>query len=204
MPRVYVPRTSTWRICPECRSRATKQKSLVTGLYRCQQCGHTYADPNEAKEGKAMTTKAVHGPAGEVSPALTFAALREANVKRCTAPSGFNHPLGKWSPLEWSGAMMGEVGEVSDMALVLFTMRLADAGGQAANTAKKLERILGRTKGNVKNETADTLREKLAREIADVVAYADLLAASQDIDLGATLRQVFNDKSVDVGSGVRL
>ena len=40
---------------------------------------------------------------------LTFAKLREVNIRRCVKSF---HPLNDWGPAEWSNAMAGEVGEV--------------------------------------------------------------------------------------------
>lgn len=34
--------TRSWRVCPKCKSRATKIFSLSSGLYLCQVCGHEY------------------------------------------------------------------------------------------------------------------------------------------------------------------
>jgi ribosomal protein L37AE/L43A len=32
----------SWRVCPKCKSRATKIFSLATGKYQCQLCNHEY------------------------------------------------------------------------------------------------------------------------------------------------------------------
>lgn len=46
--------------------------------------------------------------------------------------------------------------------------------------------------------------EAIAHEMADVVIYMDLLAASMGIDLGEAIRRKFNITSNKVGSGVVL
>ena len=115
---------------------------------------------------------------------LSFRVLRDANVSRCV--NGFKHSLESWSVAEWTNAMCGEAGE-------------------AANIAKKM---LRHRDGVAGNKGADTdlaaLRLKLARELADVVIYLDLVAASQGIDLGETVRETFNNKSAEIGARERL
>lgn len=53
----------------------------------------------------------------------------QANRQRCESPQGFNHKLGSWSVSDWFTATMGELGE-------------------AANVAKKLNRIRDGVPGN--------------------------------------------------------
>lgn len=64
--------------------------------------------------------------------------------------------------------------------------------GEAANLCKKLKR----------GEQVAT--EKIADELADVVAYADLLAASLGIDLGQAVAKKFNEISDRKGSTIKL
>ncbi len=99
---------------------------------------------------------------------LTFDELRQANVQRCI--NDFNHPLDEWSLTDWCCAMAGEVGE-------------------ACNFAKKIRRDL-----EVDKENKD-LKAELAKELADVVTYVDLIAASLGVDLGEVIRQKFNEVS---------
>jgi len=105
------------------------------------------------------------------------------NLARCTAPDGFNHPLASWSTAEWTNAVAGEVGE-------------------ACNLAKKLIRHRDGVPGNKKAEDQDTdsLRRRIAEELADVVIYCDLAMASVGYDLATTVRDVFNRKSQELGS----
>lgn len=113
---------------------------------------------------------------------LDFGALRDANLRRCE--SAF-HPLDAWSLADWSTAMAGECGE-------------------ACNVVKKLRRLdIG--SGFVRpTEEAAPLLADLGKELADVVIYADLLAARAGIDLGGAVRAKFNEVSERVGSEVRL
>lgn len=122
-----------------------------------------------------------------VAEPLTFSKLLLANVGRSCAPKpqGFNHPLDKWSVLEWGGAASGEFGE-------------------ACNVAKKLLRFRDNLAGNRPGETRELLRHKLGCEIADGVHYAVLWAASEKIDLDNMLRYVFNKKSEEIGSDFRI
>lgn len=125
------------------------------------------------------------GPLRRLHPQRwTFNRLRETNVSRCV--NGFGHTLESWSPAEWTNAMCGEAGE-------------------AANVTKKMLRHCDNVAGN-KGDDRDLaiLKEKLARELSDVVIYADLCAASQGIDLGAAVRETFNRKSDELGAKERL
>lgn len=69
---------------------------------------------------------------------------------------------------------------------------MAGECGEVANLTKKLRR----------GENIDTM--ELAYELADVVIYADLLAARLGIDLGSVVRAKFNVVSERRGSSVRL
>lgn len=97
---------------------------------------------------------------------------------RCESRAGFNHLLGSWSLSDWMTATMGELGE-------------------AANIAKKLNRVRDGIPGN--NVTEDELRAALRDEIADTFIYLDLLAQSQGISLEAAVRDKFNRTSRKLG-----
>lgn len=98
---------------------------------------------------------------------LTFSQLRQANMARIPF---FDHlpDLSDWSVAEWTNALAGEAGE-------------------AANFAKKLKR----RDGGPENEAK--LKAALAKELADVVVYADLCAARLGIDLAEAVRAKFNE-----------
>lgn len=112
-----------------------------------------------------------------------FRDLREANLKRCE--DSF-HALEAWSLTDWATAMGGECGE-------------------ALNVVKKLRRLeIGSGFVREFEESAPSLHRDLADEIADVVIYADLLAARAGIDLSEAIRRKFNEVSQRVGSQVHL
>lgn len=96
---------------------------------------------------------------------LTFSRLRKINVKRNKAAFGLN--LETWSLAEWSNAMAGECGE-------------------SCNITKKILRG---------DKPFKHFKKDLAKEIADVIIYADLLAAAAGIDLEAAVIEKFNEVS---------
>lgn len=105
------------------------------------------------------------------------------NRERCESALGFNHKLTDWSLSDWMTAVMGELGE-------------------AANVAKKLNRVRDGIPGN--KETEAQLRAKLARELADTFIYLDLTFQRLGINFGETVQEVFNAKSQEIGSPVRV
>ncbi len=113
---------------------------------------------------------------------MNLEAFSKKNRERCESPNGFNHALNSWSISDWITATLGELGE-------------------AANVAKKLNRVRDGIPGN--KETADELRTKFARELADTFIYLDLLAQAAGIDLPKTVVEVFNAKSDQIGSAIK-
>lgn len=111
---------------------------------------------------------------------MDLRAFSAVNRERCE--KGFNHNLGDWSLSDWFTALMGELGE-------------------AANVAKKLNRVRDGINGN--KETVDELREKLARELADTFIYLDLTAQAAGVDLPSVVREVFNAKSDQIGCPIK-
>lgn len=116
---------------------------------------------------------------------LFFDQLRSANLLRCIqfrdGKGVLCHPNGvrDWSLQEWSNAMAGECGE-------------------ACNITKKIGR------GDYGSQPTIQAISDLADEIADVVIYADLLAARAGIDLGAAIVRKFNLTSDKVLSDIKL
>lgn len=108
---------------------------------------------------------------------MHFTEFSNINRRRCESGDGFNHALNSWSLSDWITATVGELGE-------------------AANVAKKLNRIRDGIPGN--KQTEPELREMLRREIADAFIYLDLLAQSQDICLEEAVRDTFNAKSLEL------
>ena len=104
---------------------------------------------------------------------LTFALLREANAQRLSARS-YRVCETHWTPAHWMQALVGEVGEL-------------------ANILKKVDR------GDF--PMAD-VRIDVARELADIQTYLDILALKLDVDLGAATVDKFNEVSDRVGAPV--
>lgn len=130
--------------------------------------------------------------------ALTFENLRDVNTRRCV--EGFKHIPDDWSVAEWVNAMTGEAGEATEALLFLLA-----AAGKSGNIAKKMIRLRDGVAGNKGSDLdIDTLRAKLAREVADVVIYADLVLASQGLSLADAVRDTFNTKSLELQSPERL
>lgn len=113
---------------------------------------------------------------------LTFENLRQVNVARC---EDVFHALEKWTPTDWACAMAGECGE-------------------ACNEVKKLRRLDDADKVKDTDIQRQELRLKIGKELADLVIYADLLAARLHIDLGDAVRQKFNEVSDKRGSEIKL
>ena len=116
-------------------------------------------------------------------PILTFDAFLKANIERCNAD--FGHKLEDWSLLEWGGACAGEIGE-------------------ACNKAKKLKRFDTGIKGNKPGENQKALLDAKGKEIADGVVYAFLWFAAAGLDPAEYVRKVFNDKSDEIGSDIKI
>jgi NTP pyrophosphatase (non-canonical NTP hydrolase) len=112
---------------------------------------------------------------------LTFNTLRGANTARLPE---FKNAKGQkahskddgsdWSPGEWVCAVTGELGEL-------------------ANIIKKVKR------GDMSLEEA---RPSIAKELADVVTYLDILAMQLDVDLGQAVIDKFNEVSKRVKSSI--
>ena len=106
-----------------------------------------------------------------------------ANRLRCEAANGFNHALKSWSLSDWMTAILGELGE-------------------AANIAKKLNRVRDGIPGN--KETAEELAAKFRREMADVFIYLDLTCQRAGFVLSDVVADVFDAKSREIGYPERL
>lgn len=114
---------------------------------------------------------------------LDFASFSRKNRERCESPSGFNRKLSDWSLSDWMTAIMGELGE-------------------AANVAKKLNRVRDGIPGN--KESPGELQDKLGRELADTFIYLDLMFQRLGLDISETVAAVFNAKSEQIGCPVKL
>lgn len=107
----------------------------------------------------------------------------KVNLERCESPTGFNQKLNSWSLSDWLLATMGELGE-------------------AANVAKKLNRVRDNIPGNDKTE--EELRKHLAYELADTYIYLSLACQAAGISLAEIIPEVFNKKSEKIGYAVRI
>ncbi len=104
---------------------------------------------------------------------LSFGNLRAVNIERCEEVF---HKLDDWSPTDWATAMAGECGE-------------------ACNEIKKLRR-LDRADGAIDTPAERArLRGEIGKEFANLVIYADLLAARLNINLGEAVIFKFNEVS---------
>jgi len=119
--------------------------------------------------------------------AMPFAHIMAQSIGR--ANRWHNGNMDEWSPLEWAGAMCGEAGE-------------------CANAAKKLKRledgIASINEGARNIADVNLAKQAVAKEAADTILYAVLVAARVGIDLQQTIREVFNKKSEEYGFPERL
>jgi NTP pyrophosphatase (non-canonical NTP hydrolase) len=116
---------------------------------------------------------------------LSFKELTEQSVRRAARwhpgfPEKHNWTLG-----DWGNAMAGEAGE-------------------ACNVIKKIRRVETDMQRRDSEGDPIDLRDKLARELADVIIYADLIAAQCGIDLSNAIRLKFNEVSDQYGFPERL
>lgn len=120
---------------------------------------------------------------GKLKTALSFDVLREANLarlplfKNAKGEPAHSQPDGSdWSDSDWLMAVTGELGEF-------------------ANLRKKVLR------GDI--DIVDA-KPELAKELADVVIYLDILAFRMGIDLGDAVRDKWNEVSRRVGVDMRI
>lgn len=112
--------------------------------------------------------------------AFSFSEFRSYNLGRARLwHPGFPND-DEWSGADWGNAMAGECGE-------------------ACNVIKKLRRV---ETGLVGVNTATV--QDLANELADLVTYADLVAAKYGIDLGQAVIKKFNEVSDREGIEVKI
>lgn len=121
----------------------------------------------------------------EANKPLDLDRLREVNWRRANE---FFGDVDQWSILERCGEMTGEAGE-------------------AANVAKKIKRGWKMKDGKkipLTTEDRDKLIKDLAKELADVIITADLVAGQEGINLGEAVIEKFNEKSIKWGCEHRL
>jgi NTP pyrophosphatase (non-canonical NTP hydrolase) len=150
---------------------ANLRQLLGTAYQQMQRAGITVAD----LVGAAPASPGVRERAG-------LCEVFAVNHARCISPEGFNHPLDSWSIAEWTNAIAGEVGE-------------------ACNLAKKLIRFRDGVRGNTKpgDQDPDSVKRRIAEELADVVIYADLTMRALGFDIEVVVVEAFNRKSAELG-----
>jgi NTP pyrophosphatase (non-canonical NTP hydrolase) len=142
------------------------------------------------------------------------------NRERCESPQGFNHQLTDWSLSDWMTALTGEVGEAANIVKKLNRIRDNIAGNPTVRICPKCKtvwrhdhiRILKCSCGNdisgmpsVPDPTLEPkLKTELAKELADVYIYLDLFFQRLGISLPDTVAEVFNAKSEQVGSSIKV
>lgn len=115
---------------------------------------------------------------------LTFNNVSVTNRLRAERWHGGFPEDGEWTLADWSNAMCGEAGE-------------------AANVVKKMRRYECGIPAAL-DPGYETLRSKLAEELADVLLYADLLATKAGINLPTAIVGKFNFVSEREGFPERL
>lgn len=108
---------------------------------------------------------------------MLFSEFSKANRARCESPDGFGHALDSWSLSDWFLAFNGEAGE-------------------AANVAKKLNRVRDGIKGNKESEAE--LRARLRREVGDTFVYLDLLAQAAGFTIEEAAVEAWDAKSEEI------
>jgi NTP pyrophosphatase (non-canonical NTP hydrolase) len=122
---------------------------------------------------------------GREAGGLGLRTLAEQNVARAQRwHPGFPQE-DDWTGGDWAAAMAGECGE-------------------ACNIVKKLRRIETAKRGRPTEQDTAVLRSMLSDELADLLIYADLLAAKYGLDLSEAVREKFNATSVQYDFPERL
>jgi NTP pyrophosphatase (non-canonical NTP hydrolase) len=116
---------------------------------------------------------------------LTFEHLTHVSTQRTNRwHRGFPNGTSDWNGGDWGNALAGETGE-------------------ACNVIKKIRRL---EEGFAREDSRgrDELLAALARELADVVIYADLTCTYHGFPLGPWVAKKFNETSVKWGFPERL
>lgn len=139
---------------------------------------------------------------------ITIAHLQTLNAQRMLRWHGES----TWTALQWSGAMAGESGEMM-VELLGLAVAMGAKLGEAANAAKKHDRIVGQMANNDARlfgqdiplpDQLEMYRKKIGKEVADTVIYGVLLCDAVGVDLQECIREVFNKKSEEYGFPERL
>lgn len=156
--------------------------AIPTGVYYLEEADNFY---DATQHGKGLSFYRQWLPYKHLFPkSHTAIVVRDMtlfsarNLKRCESPRGFNHAVNSWDLSDWFLAVIGEIGE-------------------AANIAKKLNRVRDGIKGNKEDEA--TLRNKLRKELGDAFNYLDLLATANGFNIFDAGQEVFEAKSKEIG-----
>lgn len=126
---------------------------------------------------------------------LTFDQLRKVNVERCEHPTkGFCHKIQDWTEDQWTNALCGESGEAANFSKKLSRLRMGFRNFDEIPEPYK----------NIPGGQAEYYKQCLARELADIVCYADLTAAKLGVDLGQVVIDKFNEVSDKLQSPIKL
>jgi NTP pyrophosphatase (non-canonical NTP hydrolase) len=161
------------------RRMANEFAKAVDDLANIPLVNETVDDP----AAPASSGVAPQEPQEEKTVSMSFEAFSRVNRERCESATGFNHQLDSWSTSDWFLAALGELGE-------------------AANIAKKLNRVRDGIPGN--KVSPDELRAKLRQELGDVFVYLDLLAQSLGFRIGDAAVEVFNVKLAELNCPIRM
>ena len=95
-------------------------------------------------------------------------------------------------------------GKLTDLPVVWWTNALNGEAGEAANIAKKMSRLtmVGTSWNKPEDQDLEQLRQRLMREVGDVMIYADLLAARIGTTSAECIKLAFNEKSDQIGSDI--
>jgi NTP pyrophosphatase (non-canonical NTP hydrolase) len=126
---------------------------------------------------------------------LTFELFRRINSARCARwHEGFPN-TDSWSISDWSNALQGEVGELSD-ALLALVASISASSGQLANLIKKIRRLeTGALSKRPDEQDIKKLVSLAGKEAGDVLAYLDLLMTKLGLELGVVAAEKFNEIS---------
>ena len=91
------------------------------------------------------------------------------------------------------------VAEFGRPPLMYWSNALAGETGEVCNAVKKYERVVRKMRQNKGPQSLDEAKTAIAKEIADVYTYLDLLAAELDIDIGEVTAAKFNEISIREG-----
>jgi NTP pyrophosphatase (non-canonical NTP hydrolase) len=115
---------------------------------------------------------------------MTLAKFQEINAIRSAE---WHDGKREWTPVDWSNACAGEVGELCNLAKKLQRARDGIISKHFDPETDSLE------------DFEDDMRAKMADEIADVVIYAALNASMLGLDFDFIVRKKFNEDSKVLG-----